>query len=426
MLGRLLNPYRAFDTQARLFFALLVGLTFVADGLVSVLLNLYLLRLDYGTEFIGLVNAVGLLTFGLASLPAGILGSRMSTTALMKFGAFTCLAGGLLLPLAEWLPPGWRELGLVAPPALMFGGFAFFFVNASPYLINVVDVAYKHQAFALKAAHWALAGFAGSLIGGILPGAIAGPNGWTLSDPEPYRATFVLSTVILALSATLALRLRPLPPREAPPPGDDTVRDGAGNGLAASILMLIAIMSVIRLFQLAGSATAMVYFNVYMDQQLAVSTALIGAMAAIGRLSGVPMALLSPWLIRRWGNIAVVIGASMAAILCLIPMALVEHWLAASFGYIGVISMMSLRYAAFIVYILDLVPHSWQALMAGTGEAAAGMSFAMMALGGGFILSAFAFRDLFLLGALISFIGTALFWLYVFVSKPKRKLKPAL
>ena len=53
------------------------------------LLNLYLLRLDYGTEFIGLVNAVGLLTFGLASLPAGILGSRMSTTALMKFGAFT-------------------------------------------------------------------------------------------------------------------------------------------------------------------------------------------------------------------------------------------------------------------------------------------------------------------------------------------------
>ena len=64
--------------------------------------------------------------------------------------------------------------------------------------------------------------------------------------------------------------------------------------------------------------------------------------------------------------------------------------------------------------------------MAGTGEAAAGMSFAMMALGGGFILAAFAFRDLFLLGALISLIGTALFWLYVLVSKSKRKLKPAL
>ena len=138
----------------------------VVDGLYSVLLNLYLLRLDYGTEFIGLVNAVGLLTFGIASLPAGILGSRMSTTGLMKFGAAVSLVGGFLLPMAEWLPPGWREAGFVLPPALMFGGFAFFFVNSAPFLMNVVDEAFKHRAFALKAAHWSLAGFAGSLIAG--------------------------------------------------------------------------------------------------------------------------------------------------------------------------------------------------------------------------------------------------------------------
>lgn len=427
MLGRILSPIRAFNPQARLFFAVLVGLTFVADGLYSVLLNLYLLRLDYGTEFIGLVNAVGLLTFGLASLPAGILGSRMSSTGLMKFGAFTCLAGGLLLPMAEWLPPGWREVGLVVPPALMFGGFAFYFVNGAPYLINVVDEAYKHQAFALKAAHWSLAGFAGSLVGGILPGIIAGLNGWTLDDPDPYRITFALANVVLALSAALSLRIRPLT-RKAAPARQETAGDRGGGrkGWAASVLMLIVIMTVIRLFQVAGSATAMVYFNVYMDQRLAVSTALIGAMAAIGRLTGVPTALLTPSLVQRWGNVRVVIGASMVATLCLLPMALVEHWLAASFGYIGAISMMSVRFTAFIVYILDLVPRKHQALMAGTGEAAAGLSFAMMALGGGLLLTAFTFRDLFLLGALIAFIGTALFWLYVFVTEPKRKLKPAL
>jgi MFS family permease len=427
VLGRILSPIRAFNSQARLFFAVIVGLTFVADGLYSVLLNLYLLRLDYGTEFIGLVNAVGLLTFGLASLPAGILGSRMSTTALMKFGAFTCLLGGLLLPMAEWLPPGWRELGLIVPPALMFGGFAFYFVNGAPYLINVVDDAYKHHAFALKAAHWSLAGFAGSLIGGFLPGAIAGLNGWTLAAPQPFRITFALATIVLALSAVLSLRIRPLPRKPTPTPQEAAQDRGRnGNGWAASILMLIVIMTVIRLFQVAGSATAMVYFNVYMDQQLAISTALIGAMAAIGRLTGVPTALLTPALVKRWGGIRVVIGSSLAATLCLIPMALVEHWLAASFGYIGAISMMSARYTAFIVYILDLVPRTHQALMAGAGEAAAGLSFAMMALGGGLLLTAFTFRDLFLLGALVSVIGTALFWLYVFVSKPKRKLKPAL
>lgn len=427
MLAQVINPLRALNPQARLFFAVIVGLTFVADGLVSVLLNLYLLRLDYGTEFIGLVNAVGMLTFGVASLPAGILGSRMSTTALMKFGAFACLAGGLLLPMVEWLPPGLREAAFVVPPALMFGGFAFVFVNGAPFLINVVDDAYKSHAFALKAAHWSLAGFAGSLIGGLLPGAIAGMYGWTLNDSQPYRITFALAVLILALTAFLSLRIRPLPPKPpSTPPEIATTRNGAGNGWAASVLMLIVIMTVIRLFQVAGSATAMVYFNVYMDQQLAVSTALIGAVAAIGRLTGVPTALVTPYLVGRWGNIRVVIWSSMVATLCLIPMALVEHWLAASFGYIGAISMMSVRYTAFIVYILDLVPRKHQALMAGTGEAAAGLSFAMMALGGGLLLTAFAFRDLFLLGTLISFTGTVLFWLYVMVSKPKRKLKPAL
>ena len=421
-----LSPIRAFNAQARLFFAIIVGLSFVADGLVSVLLNLYLLRLDYGTEFIGLVNAVGLLTFGLASLPAGILGSRMSPTALMKFGAFLCLAGGLMLPMAEWLPPGWRELGLVIPPALMFGGFAFYFVNGAPFLINVVDDAYKHHAFALKAAHWSLAGFAGSLAGGLLPGAIAGAIGTTLADPAPYRITFALATVVLALSAGLSLRIRPLQRKTAPAREKAEGEPGSGKSLAASILTLIVIMTVIRFFQVAGSATAMVYFNVYMDQQLAVSTAMIGAMAAIGRLTGVPTALATPALVKRWGNIRVVLASSLVATLCLIPMALVEHWLAASFGYIGAISMMSVRYTAFIVYILDLAPRSWQALMAGMGEAAAGLSFAMMALGGGIILTLFAFRDLFLLGALLSLIGTALFWLYIVVNKPKRKLKPAV
>ena len=427
MLGRVLSSIRAFNPQARIFFMVLVGLSLVVDGLYSVLLNLYLLRLDYGTEFIGLVNAVGLLTFGLASLPAGILGSRFSTTGLMKSGAAVSLAGGLLLPMAEWLPPGWREAGFVLPPALMFGGFAFFFVNSAPFLMNVVDDSYKHHAFALKAAHWSLAGFAGSLIAGLLPGAIAGMNAWTLEDPAPYRATFALAAIVLALSVALSLRIRPLPPKAKPSPREIAgERGGARKGWAASVMTLIVIMTVIRLLQVAGSATAMVYFNVYMDQHLAVSTALIGAMAAIGRLTGVPTALLTPALVQRWGNIGVVIGASLLATLCLIPMALVEHWLAASFGYIGAISMMSVRYTAFIVYILDLVPRAQQALMAGTGEAAAGLSFAMMALGGGLLLTAFTFRDLFLLGALIAFVGTALFWLYVFVAEPKRKLKPAL
>ena len=86
MIRRFLQAVHKYNPQARLFFAVVVGAAFVVDGVYTVILNLYMLRLGYGTELIGLVNAAGLLSFALTSLPAGILGSRFSNTRLMKLG----------------------------------------------------------------------------------------------------------------------------------------------------------------------------------------------------------------------------------------------------------------------------------------------------------------------------------------------------
>ncbi len=427
MLARILNPIRGFNPQARLFFIVLVGMCFVVDGVYTVLLNLYMLRLGYGTEFIGLVNAVGLLTFACVSLPAGILGSRLSTTLLMKAGAAISVFGALLLPQAELLPPGLREGWLVILYALMLAGFSLFFVNGAPYLLNVVDTAYKHRAFALKTAGWSLAGFAGSLLGGILPGGIAALLATTLADPAPYRLTLSLASGVMALSALCLLRVRPLPRAAEPATAElSAAAPRKRLELTSSIMLVIGIMTFIRLFQVAGTATVMVYFNVYMDQHLAVSTAMIGAIAAVGRLTGVPTALLTPALIDRWGIVKVILWSSLLTGLCLLPIALVEHWLAAAIGFIGTLALTSVRYASFVVYILDLAPRAQQSIMAGSGEMAAGLSFAIMALGGGLLLSLFAFRDLFLLGTLFSLVGTLTFALYLLASKRKRKLKPAL
>ena len=107
------NLVRNYNPQARLFFAVVFGMGFAIEGIYSVLLNLYLLRLGYGTEFIGLVNAAGLLAFALTSLPAGLLGSKMSTTRLMKMGGAMALVAAILLPMVEALPAEWRQSWLV-------------------------------------------------------------------------------------------------------------------------------------------------------------------------------------------------------------------------------------------------------------------------------------------------------------------------
>jgi MFS family permease len=163
----------------------------------------------------------------------------------------------------------------------------------------------------------------------------------------------------------------------------------------------------------AGLATTSVFFNVYLDTQFAMSPSAIGAIASIGRLIAVPTVLLSPRLIRRSSTGNVAMWASLATALCLLPIALIPYWWAASLGYIASLSLTNLRFAAFIVYIMVLVPKRQQAVMVGAGEAAAGSSFALMALAGGYLVTLAGFRELFLLGSLLSGLGTFVFWLHL-------------
>ena len=117
-----------------------------------------------------------------------------------------------------------------------------------------------------------MAGFVGSLIGGILPGIFAAQAATTLADPAPYRLTLHLASGVMVLAATLLiLRIRPLPD-EAEPQRDETGKPKRGTNWTRPLLVLIVVMTFIRLFQVAGSATVMVYFNVYMDRQLLVAT----------------------------------------------------------------------------------------------------------------------------------------------------------
>ena len=72
-----LQIVRQFDRNVRLFLlsAALIGFT-AAGGIQAVLMNLYLLRLGYGLDFVGQINAIGGLTFALFSLPVAMLCRR--------------------------------------------------------------------------------------------------------------------------------------------------------------------------------------------------------------------------------------------------------------------------------------------------------------------------------------------------------------
>jgi MFS family permease len=393
----------------RYYFVAVALVGFAIDGGVySVLLNLFLLRLGYGPETIGLINATGTLTFALASLPAGVIGARWGSRPIMLLGLGLLAAGSLLLPLADLLAAEWRLAWLMLSMSLLYLGLALYFVNTAPYIMEAARPEQRTYIFSLQTAMLALAAFLGSLSGGVLPSLIAALLGSSPAQPAPYRYALLLAGLAL-LPAMLAVHAaRPAAvPRESASAAVAGVRRAP---LAGSLIWLLAMIAIVRVLQVSGLAVTTTFFNVYLDSQLLVSTARIGLLISLGRLLGIPAALATGTLTTRYGNRAVVIGASLGTALSILPIALVPHWGAAGLSLIGVVGLSGIRYPAAMVYFMEIAPPAQRAMVSGLTEMAAGICFTAMTFGGGYLIAAFGYQSLFLLGAALTGLSALVFW----------------
>jgi MFS family permease len=390
---------------ARYFVAItLVGFA-VDGGVYSTLLNLYLDRMGYGPENIGLVNSVGALIFAFASLPAGMLGERWGSRRIMLLGLGLLAASATLLPLADALPAAARMPWLLATITGLYLGLALYFVNTAPLLLGFIAADQRNQAYATQTALIALAAFVGSLTGGLLPPLIGSIIGAPLSAPAPYRYGLIIAGLAITPALLAIAKTRPNVVRDTPVPAA-----GAPILAPASILGLLTLIALVRILQVAGLAATATFFNLYLDTALQIPTAQIGLLLAIGRLAGVPAALGTAALSARFGNRGVVIGASLATAIGMLPITLIPHWAAAGLSLMAVFSLSSVRYAASMVYFLELVPPNRRATIAGVTEMSAGVCFTAMTFGGGYVIALLGYPTLFAIGAVLTALSALVFW----------------
>jgi MFS family permease len=396
-LGRLGRDVRLF-----LLTAALVGFT-LFGGIASVLQNLFLLRLGYGPEFIGVFVSSGMFALALVCLPAGTLGARLGSRRAMMLGLTVAAAGSGMVALAEMVPQSVRAAWLVTSNIVASSGLALYIVNTSPFLMARVAPGERAHAFSAQGALWPLAAFAGSLAGGVLPGLLAGPLGAGLDHPAPYRATLLLSAALL-LGGVPALAAV----REAPETVQGDEPPDAEPGPAP--LRAIVLVSLVVLLQVAGEGVARNFVNIYLDTRLGVPTAQIGTLLAVAQLAAVPAALATPLLAARWGHRRTYALTALAMGLSMLPLAFVPHWGAAGLGFVGVMALASISRPAISVFQMELVAPRWRPTMAAATTMAVGLSWAGLALGAGFIITALDFTALFLIGAGLTLAGVVLFW----------------
>jgi MFS family permease len=403
MASTYLHKLRLFNREVRLYLMTAALIGFAVDGIRGVLFNLYLLRLGYGPEFVGLVSAVGGITFSVLSLPAGGLGARCGLRRALITAVGLVLSGLGLLPIVDWVPTSWQMRWLMASAVLTFAGSTLYFVNGMPFLMSATGPEERNHAFSAQVALAPLAAFAGSLVGGVLPRVSATLLGVSPQHPAAYRYPFLLAALLL-LPAVLALLATT---EVGPSQGQERA---VGTGPAP--YKWIGLMALVVLLRLSGRAAVTSFFNVYLDVTLGASTVLIGVIAAAGQLLSVPSALVTPLLVSRWGSSRTIFWGSLGIALSMLPLALIPHWAAAGLGVTGMAALFAMTTAPIRVYSQEIVPPAWRPVMSGAALMAVGLSTAAMSLGGGYAIAALGYRSIFLAGAGLTAVGALLFWAY--------------
>jgi MFS family permease len=403
LISTYLQRLRLFSRDVRLYLitAGLSGLTM--DGIRAVLVNLYLLRLDYSPEFIGLVNGTSALAFTIFSLPAGALGTRWGSRRTMIVGVSLLVAGFGLLPLVEAVPTTWQAGWLLVTNVFSGLGLALFYVNGIPFLMGATNPEERNHAFSAQIALAPLAGFVGSLLGGLLPTVFSNLLNITLDDPAAYRYPLFISALlllpgVLTLMATKNVHIRQIQ--------EETTEVGRAP------YDLIILIALVVMFRFAGQGTAMTFSNIYLDASLHTSTTLIGTLSAARQLLSVPAALVAPLLVARWGNSRTIVLGTLGIALSMLPVVLIPHWSAAGLGFMGAAVMFSMTTAPYRVFSQEIVPPNWRSTMSGALMMGAGLSSSAMGLGGGYLITALGYSGLFLIGAGLTVAGALLFWAY--------------
>ena len=376
----------------------------VFSGMHDVLFNIYLLRMGYGPEFIGVINGLGLFFSAFFSLFAGTVIRRVSNRGKMLAGLIVLAAARGLLPLADLLPVSLQTGWLLVTFSVSRCGSAVFFVSSKPLLMHVTGNTERDHAFAIHGATLPVSAFLGSLIGGFLPALFTRLLGTTTSNPAAYRYPLWCAVALLVPAIFLVRRIEP----------DVFVDEVSGpTGKPRCPYGPIVFFSLVVLLTGAGSGALRAFFNVYLDNHFHVPTYKIGIITALGSGIAAPIALFVPVVMSRLGHRRTFLYSSLAISAGVSLVLLLPHWMGASVGFVASIVMMNIQGIVGNVIQLEIVSSPWRSTMAGSALTAKALGWTLIASGGGFLIAALGYRPFFLLGVVLPLLGAGLFVLKI-------------
>ncbi len=376
-------------------------------GMQQLLKAIYVLRLGYGPEFMGLYFATGALSFSLASIPGGMLGARFGPRRMMILGALTMLGGAALLPVAEFIPTQARPVWLLSSQFVGACGWATFNVNQMTALMTFTNDENRKFSYSFRESLAGFGTFLGALIGGLLPAFFAALTGVTTALPAPYRYALIASVAIGLIGIAPLSRIGYVPtPPKAPT-----------RQAALPTLLPLAVLLACAFLNHSAMASSRVFYPAYFDLEFGLPTALIGLITSVGTALAVVAALLGAPFARKYGSMAIMLVASLGMTGGLLVMALTPGWVGGAVGVIVTLALISMWVPNYQMRLMEMADPTQRALVAGAGSMAMSLGFASMSFNGGHLAAAAGYNRLFLLGAILAFASGIMVWVLLRVQR---------
>lgn len=406
---RYLTSIRSFDGSTRMVLAS-QGVAALSGGVWGVLANLYLLRLGYGPEFIGLANFVIMATTGAASLPGGEIGRRFG---MRRTIAWSATASGVLFGafVAAWLVPAPIRAGWLIGTAFLAGiANGVQFVCYTPLLADLSTEGQRGNIFSIGFALSTSLSLFGALLGGILPGLAAITFATSADGAPAYGVSLLVAMATLLPSALLVLWARE--PRTAARHADGSrplAAAGAEMGLRPTRALLGA--GAVMFCSWLGLGTVVTYWNVYLDQSMHLATTAIGSISAITQLVAIPVSLAAPLVMARLSPRRTYPLALLGIAVSIAVLGLAKGPIVAGLAIVTRFAFFSISSPTFATYSQSIVPPRWRGTMAGVVNTAYAGGFSVIALVGGYLVAGAGFGALFAVGAAMVALAAGLYWL---------------
>ena len=335
-----LSNIRHFSHNARSYIAYFFLLS-IHLGIYSVIFNLYILRLGFREDLLGLMLSITFISTGLAALPVATICDRLGRKNTLLVGiAITTVSLLLLYTITslDWL---------LVISALYGIGTAFYTVAGSPFLMENSSHEERMYLFSMNSALSQVAYIIGCLAGGMAPTALR-MIGVDPLGPDIYRYTLFLSLAVIALSAIPVLSMNE-PMRKPKPHKRFTVLGSAIR--SAKVQKLIVINGLVGI----GAGMIVPFFNVYFHNWISATTDQIGFIYSTGELVMAFGLILIPLAVTRFGKIKTIAFTELASIPFLIILALTTNIYVAAFAYIMRMTLMNMANPAINNFNMELV-----------------------------------------------------------------------